>query len=352
MTEARAGNIVRYNLRPVWKRPFELRYKGRSYHRTYEALGVSADVPAMLKLAWTQPRVPLLLTFDEAQTKASIRRAARAVNQRPVAPRFIGDPRNRNVREGKPGRRVNIWASAERVKTAILANQRARSAELVVQHAPPPFTASELMNVNVRVGQFATRFNPREAARTDNLRLVTSRLDGAFVKPGESFSFNNWVGERRESDGFRNAIVFKDGKMVEDLAGGLCQVSSTLYNVALEMGLPITQRRNHSLKVKYVPAGRDATVYWGRQDLAFRNDTDSPLYFRAYTSRSSLIIETWADSPLKRTVRVSSTSRYKGDTLIAQVYRTITENGRKRSELVSTDTYKPTPTEPVVRRRT
>jgi len=140
--------------------------------------------------------------------------------------------------------------------------------------------------------------------------------------------------------------------MVEDLAGGLCQVSSTLYNVALEMGLPITQRKNHSLKVHYVPAGRDATVYWGRQDLAFRNDTESPLYFRAYTNRNSLIIETWADSPLNRTVRISSTSRYRGDTLIAQVYRTITENGHRRSELVSTDTYKPTPTEPVVKRRT
>ena len=79
MTEARAGNIVRYNLRPVWKRPFELRHKGRSYHRTYEVLGVSADVPAMLKSAWTQPKVPLVLKFDEATMKASIRRAARAV---------------------------------------------------------------------------------------------------------------------------------------------------------------------------------------------------------------------------------------------------------------------------------
>jgi vancomycin resistance protein YoaR len=234
---------------------------------------------------------------------------------------------------------VNVHASALRLKEAIASDPKTATSPLVVVEDAPDFTAADLEQIRQPVVTYTTRFNPGDVSRTHNLRLVASRLNGALIPPGGTFSFNGWVGERRPEEGFREAIVYKQGKMVKDTAGGLCQVSSTLYNVALLAGLPIVERSNHSLTVTYVPLGRDATVYWGQRDLRFRNDTDTPLYIRARTGRRTLTIEAWGAAPLKRKVTVTSSASRRGGAAFAQVYRTVVENGTKTRSRISSDMY-------------
>lgn len=115
------------------------------------------------------------------------------------------------------------------------------------------------------------------ANRTTNLRLASNKINGTVIMPGETFSFNKVVGKRTEQAGYKNAAIFQDGQVVDGLAGGICQISSTLYNTALFADMNITSRRNHMFIPSYVVGGRDATVVWGTTDFKFTNNRDYPV---------------------------------------------------------------------------
>lgn len=122
------------------------------------------------------------------------------------------------------------------------------------------------------------------ANRTTNLRLASNKINNKVVMPGETFSFNKVVGKRTESAGYKNAAIFQDGQVTDGLAGGICQISSTLYNAALLSDMTIVSRRNHMFVPSYVTGGRDATVVWGSTDFKFRNDRDYPIKIESSVS--------------------------------------------------------------------
>ncbi len=124
--------------------------------------------------------------------------------------------------------------------------------------------------------------------RTKNLRLVAKKLSGRIIKAGEEFSFNKSVGRRTLSRGFRKAIVFKNEEKVTEVGGGICQVSTTLYQAALEAGFEITERHEHSLEVPYAKKGDDATVYYGKQDLRFVNTSGSDVRLECKIGKDSV----------------------------------------------------------------
>ncbi len=121
---------------------------------------------------------------------------------------------------------------------------------------------------------FTTRFPTSKATRCANIKLASSIIDGVVLMPGETWTFNSYVGRRTTKAGFKVAGVYKNGKHDVDIGGGICQVSTTLYNASLYADLDIVQRSNHSMPVAYVPLGRDATVDYGSHDLAIRNNKD------------------------------------------------------------------------------
>ena len=126
------------------------------------------------------------------------------------------------------------------------------------------------------IATYSTKYvnNPN---RTTNLRLASNKIDGEVVMPGETFSFNKVVGKRTEAAGYKNAAIFQDGQVTDGLAGGICQISSTLYNAALFADMTITSRRNHMFIPSYVDGGRDATVVWGSTDFKFKNERNYPI---------------------------------------------------------------------------
>lgn len=117
--------------------------------------------------------------------------------------------------------------------------------------------------------------------RTNNLELACAAIDGYIIRPGESFSFNDVVGERTAEKGYQAAGAYVDGETVDQLGGGICQVASTLYYTALYADLEILERYEHMYSVDYVPLGMDATINWGTLDFRFRNNTDHPIKIEA-----------------------------------------------------------------------
>lgn len=135
----------------------------------------------------------------------------------------------------------------------------------------------ELDKITDVVSEFSTNFPSYQTSRNTNIRLAAAKLNGHVLMPGEEISFNQTVGKRTVEGGFKTAPVLKNGKHDIDIGGGICQVSTTMYNAALLANLKVVHRSNHSLPSAYVAVGRDATVDWGTLDLVLANPTDKPI---------------------------------------------------------------------------
>ncbi len=124
---------------------------------------------------------------------------------------------------------------------------------------------------------FTTRYDVSDVDRTTNLELACEKLNGKVILPGETFSYNQTLGARTASAGYKNAKIYSAGEVVDGIGGGICQISSTLYNAVLMANLEIVERRNHQFVTSYVPAGRDATVVYGSTDFKFKNTRQYPI---------------------------------------------------------------------------
>ncbi len=154
-------------------------------------------------------------------------------------------------------------------------------------------TRESLGNIDIShvLGKFTTRFSVGEKRRTDNLKLAASKLDGFILMPGVEFSFNDSVGARTEKEGYKIAHVITSGEMVDGLAGGTCQISSTLHGASFFSGLEIVKSTPHSRPSTYVPMGLDATVVYPVTDLKLRNPYDFPVVIRYKIARGESYVE-------------------------------------------------------------
>jgi vancomycin resistance protein YoaR len=152
------------------------------------------------------------------------------------------------------------------------------------------------------------------------VQLVAHLVDNKLIAPGATFSFNNTTGERSAAKGFREAPVIINGELQTGLGGGVCQVSTTVFNAAYEAGLPITSRTNHALYISHYPLGRDATVNYPDTDLKFVNDTGHWLLLRTWVGSSSLTVALYG-TPVHR--RVESVAQPLRVVAPAPVQRTV-----------------------------
>ena len=141
------------------------------------------------------------------------------------------------------------------------------------------------------LSKFSTKFNKNAKARTHNMKLCSAAIDNHVLKPGEVFSFNETVGYAGPQKGYQKAVIFVDGKEEKAYGGGICQVSSTLYNAAKQAGLEIVERHPHSKSVGYVEKGKDAAASYNGVDLKFKNTRPYPVTINSYISDNTLTIE-------------------------------------------------------------
>lgn len=143
------------------------------------------------------------------------------------------------------------------------------------------------------IGEFTTRFSVKEENRSANLTAAAKAIDRKVLQPGEIFSFNETVGPRKPETGYKDAYVIINGEYVQGTGGGVCQVSSTLYNAVLLANIGIAERMPHAVAVSYVPTGQDATVNYPNIDFKFKNDTANVLYIRSEVKSGSLTLRIW-----------------------------------------------------------
>ena len=218
-----------------------------------------------------------------------------------------------------------------------------------------------------KLAEYTTSYNTTNENRETNLKLASEKVNGTIILPGETFSYNKIVGQRTIANGYKEAAVYSGGKVVNGIGGGICQLSSTLYNAAIYANLEIMQRVNHRFLTSYVTAGRDATVSWGTIDFCFKNTRNYPIkivstvkngvvttaiYGIKEEKEYDISIESKIIETIPYTVNyVKDNSLNQGEEQIAQygangakseTYKVVKENEKVISRtLLSSDTYSP-----------
>ena len=190
---------------------------------------------------------------------------------------------------------------------------------------------------------YSTRYSASDRDRTTNLQLAASKINGTVLMPGETFSYNQVVGERTIAAGYKEAPIYVSGEVVDGLGGGICQITSTLYNAVLYANLEIVERSNHQFVPSYVTASRDATVVYGSIDFKFKNNRDYPIKLVCSVSGGIAKFDIYG-LRTDNEYEVEISSHVTGNTAnstYSEAYRILKQNGQVVSrELLSKDTYK------------
>jgi vancomycin resistance protein YoaR len=189
-----------------------------------------------------------------------------------------------NLVDGTSGRKINEEQMDKLIKESINGDlQEIIEVEVPVEEIAPKVTTEMLSKINGKISSFTTNYSSSTSDRAENINVATRYVNGTILLPGDEFSYNNTVGERTTARGFRLGKVFVGDKVVEDVGGGVCQVTTTLYRAVMRAGIKSTERTNHSMKPSYAEPGLDATVSWGSLDYKFKNTYDFPIYIEGYT---------------------------------------------------------------------
>lgn len=195
-----------------------------------------------------------------------------------------------SVAKGKNGRALNIEGT---VKTALSA-KKSEQVKILYDDVKPEVTETQLKAKIKTLARFTTRLLDRSKSRVYNIRLAAKKLDCTIVMPGEEFSFNKTTGSKSKKMGYKDATtIIKTPKGPEHKkapGGGVCQLSTTIYNAVLKCGFKVTERHEHSDDVHYVPKGKDATVVYSGADLKFVNNRSNPIMIRAYVGKKTVTI--------------------------------------------------------------
>ena len=187
-----------------------------------------------------------------------------------------------------------------------------------------------------RLATFSTNYQASNVNRTTNLKLAANKINGTVLLPGEEFSYNKIVGERTIEAGFKEAAIFSGGKVVDGLGGGICQISTTLYDAVVMANLEITERRNHQFVTSYVSAGKDATVVWGSQDFKFKNTRKYPIRITATVEGGVATVQVWGlkeeveydiTIETKKTATIAYTTQYVQDASLPAGQQKVTQEG-------------------------
>jgi vancomycin resistance protein YoaR len=227
------------------------------------------------------------VTLDEARVR-EVLASLKAEIDRPRHDAYL-DLENRKVVPGRPGVVVDIYGSTEVLTAAARAGKS--EAELVTTHLPAEVSNLGIDDISTVLARFSTKYKLHESRRNDNLKLLASRIDGYVMKPGEVFSFNEVSGARSEKEGYKMAHVISSGEMVDGMAGGACQISTTLHAAAFFAGIEVVESVPHSRPSTYITLGLDATVVYPTTDLKLRNSYDFPVAIHYKVARGEAVVE-------------------------------------------------------------
>ncbi|MCF2642491.1 MAG: VanW family protein [Lachnospiraceae bacterium] len=228
----------------------------------------------------------IVYTVDEEKTRAVLTEKSAELNQKAVNASLKRENGAFIYEDGKQGIVMNIEGSVQSVVSYFNNgwDAKAPEIELVADVEEPEGNKESLSRVKDVLGTYHTDFSSSTAERVINIKNAVDKIDGTVLYPGEEFSVYEAIAPLDAENGYELAGAYENGTTVQSYGGGVCQVSTTLYNAILYAELNVTQRSNHSMLVHYVDPSRDAAIAGTYKDLKFQNSTDAPIYIEGYTS--------------------------------------------------------------------
>ncbi len=266
---------------------------------------------ARVKLLSSPVNMPLYYQVDRQVFSKAMSEPANVLLKSPQDANYIliENGNKVDITPDQPGQQLDFDKTIESILEKLPTYNQSSSMELVVLKVDAAKTASFLEDLRVTelISTFHTNISKSSPNRLHNIRLAAKALDGSLIEPDKEFSFNNVVGPANAAEGYKPAPVIEAGKVVEGIGGGVCQVSSTLYNAVLLADVSVVERKNHSLMVGYVPPGLDATIAHGFIDFRFLNDRDHAIWIRTFVSGDKLEIMLYGNSIPGQHIKVEPT---------------------------------------------
>ena len=316
----------------------------------------------------------LPLGLNETAAREVLTAKAEKLNNEAVDNGLIRENGQFQFIEGSSGVEVNVEKSLMTIEDYLKNNWDGTDAsiDLVAEVVEPEGTKEELAKVKDLLGSYTTNYSTSSAGRCANISVAAGKINGTVLYPGEEFSVGQTIGPLTAAGGYELAGAYENGQTVQSYGGGVCQVSTTLYNAVLKAELEVTQRSNHSMIVTYVKPSMDAAIAGDYKDLVFENDTDAPIYVQGiYNSGGSITFNIYGHDTRKaghsvkyesKTVKTTPVkTQTKKDSskpvgysevessghvgYVAELWKITYENGKQVSkELIHTSTYAMSPT--------
>ena len=285
--------------------------------------------------------IKLNVTYNESKLSEQLSYIQRDINKQvKQATIEISDNGQMIATKSKEGLEVDIISLKEQIYDMIK-NKDIKNINLPVKIIKPTITTEQVKSINTILGQFSTSFN-EYSSRGTNIYIAAKSTSDILIMPGDTFSYNKSTGARTWSNGYKTAKVIVNGKYVNGEGGGVCQVSTTIYNAALISGLEIQEVHNHTYPSHYVPKGRDAAVSYGYIDLKFKNNFAHPIYIKNIVSNGAITSKIYGCSQDREKLYIRTQESHEKDKIIVKTYRVFLgeENNKIREELVSENKYK------------
>ncbi|MCB2299952.1 VanW family protein [Clostridium tagluense] len=272
-----------------------------------------------------------------------------------------------NVTNDASGRQLQADILKKDIKSKINGVLSADVISIVapVTEVKPKISEAALKSINTRISTYTTNYESSAEGRATNIGLSTESINGTLLMPGDVFSFNGTVGERTAGRGYQSAGVIIGDKIEQGLGGGICQVSSTLYNAILGTELVSVERTHHTISSGYIPKGQDATVDYGNLDYKFKNTYKYPIYIEGVVSNRNIYFNVYSNSTLTnrtyeivseilevtqpKTETIQDATKYEGESEIVKtgyngfkvkVSRKTYENGKLvDTQVINKDTF-------------
>lgn len=230
------------------------------------------------------------------------------IDEEPIDAKFrMENGKVSEFRDSKPGKKVNIEKTADKIVAAMEGEDK-KEISLEVNVIKTEYTTNKINNIGINeiIGSGHSNFYGSPVNRIHNIKIGANSIQGILVKPGEKFSLNQAIGKVNKKSGYLPELVIKGNKTIPEYGGGLCQIGTTMFRSALNSGLTISERQNHSYRVSYYepPVGIDATIYKPHPDLEFINDTQHHILIQTRIEGYDLYFDIWGEDD-GRTVEIS-----------------------------------------------
>lgn len=288
-----------------------------------------------------QYNIELIATYDEVALSKLIEDISREIN-REVKQASIQVTEGSQILKtpSKEGIEVDVVKLKEEIYSMI-DKKDIKEIDLPTRIIKPTITTKDVESVNTILGQYSTSFN-NNTPRGSNIHVAGQSTSDILIMPGEVFSYNKSTGARTWSNGYKIAKVIVGGRYVNGEGGGVCQVSTTIYNAALLAGMEIEEVHNHTFASRYAPRGKDAAVSYGYTDLKFKNSFSHPIYIKNIVSNGAITSKIYGCKQDKEKLYIRTEEKYNKDKIIVKTYRIYLdeENNKIREELIAESKYK------------